>query len=381
MTKEEKYKAYKELFYNNFIYDDNSDIPGSNIPLSRINFDSMSGEMGDGTINLASYIQYIFTCVKLGESTEEELNKVLSTLRRLIDGCYQMFVDKCPNVYFKKEPGFFLRDDVNSSLASKFGLKSIRTGYSSGIERIDEDPYFSPFVSQDQIWNLVPILSYLSDTYEKAKELGKDITEYVIKNKHVIYNPYYSALYHNWTYLRIFEPYWERINERNRKLKYTIKVKRGANNWYFSYGFKKTYNNFGGNSKTFWSSIWYKPFIFLADRLYHPYICKWFKLPVKNTSYYSLAIAGNAWYGGNYESRIVKKFNKSLETSLRDGSELFMPQLAFLTSKRMDINLNLLGEYIEKYPTPNKSGWVNSPLDFMLLYNQYKLLKNDTRSL
>ena len=72
---------------------------------------------------------------------------------------------------------------------------------------------------------------------------------------------------------------------------------------------------------------------------------------------------------------------KSLETSLRDGSELFMPQLAFLTSKRMDINLNLLGEYIEKYPTPNKSGWVNSPLDFMLLYNQYKLLKNDTRSL
>lgn len=239
MTKEEKYKAYKELFYNNFIYDDNSDIPGSNIPLSRINFDSMSGEMGDGTINLASYIQYIFTCVKLEESTEEELNKVLSTLRRLIDGCYQMFVDKCPNVYFKKEPGFFLRDDVNSSLASKFGLKSIRTGYSSGIERIDEDPCFSPFVSQDQIWNLVPILSYLSDTYEKAKELGKDITEYVIKNKHVIYNPYYSALYHNWTYLRIFEPYWERINERSRKLKYTIKVKRGANNWYFSYGFKK----------------------------------------------------------------------------------------------------------------------------------------------
>lgn len=97
-----------------------------------------------------------------------------------------MFVDKCPNVYFKKEPGFFLRDDVNSSLASKFGLKSIRTGYSSGIERIDEDPCFSPFVSQDQIWNLVPILSYLSDTYEKAKELGKDITEYVIKNKHFL---------------------------------------------------------------------------------------------------------------------------------------------------------------------------------------------------
>lgn len=71
MTKEEKYKAYKELFYNNFIYDDNSDIPGSNILLSRINFDSMSGEMEDGTINLASYIQYIFTCVKLGESTED----------------------------------------------------------------------------------------------------------------------------------------------------------------------------------------------------------------------------------------------------------------------------------------------------------------------
>lgn len=376
MTKEEKYKEYKELFYNNFIYDSDFHAIGSNIPLAKVNFDSMTGEMEDGTINLSLYIQYVYTCVKLGELNVSELEKVLSTLRRLINRCYDIFSIRFPNIYFKKEPGFFLRDDVSSILASRFNLKSIRTGYSNGIERIEEDPCFSPFVSQDQIWNLVPILYYLSKDYEQAKELGKDITEYVVKNKHIIYNPYYSALYHNWTYLHIFEPYCERINERNRKLKYSIKVKRGANNWYFAYGFRKTYNNFGGNSKTFWSSLWYKPFIFLADKLYHPYICKWFKLPVKNTSYYSLAISGNAWYNNKYEDRIVKKFNESLEKSLKDGSELFMPQLVFLTSKRKNININLLGKYIEQYPSPSKSGIVSSPLDFMLLYNNYRLLKN-----
>ena len=288
-----------------------------------------------------------------------------------------MFVKDYPNLYFRKEPGFFLRDDIDHTMASKFKLNKIWTYYISSIERINEDPCISPFVSQDQIWNLVPILAQLSDEYDLAKSLGYEITKYVVKNKHTIYNPYYSAIYHNWTYLHIFEPISARIDERNKKLKYNIKVKRGANNWYFAYGFKKAFNKFGGDSHTFWSSIWYKPFIFLADRVYHPYICKWFKLPVKNTSYYSLAVTSGAWYWGDYESRIVKKFNESLEKSLKEGTELFMPQLVFLTSKKNEVNLNLLGEYLDKYLEPDTTDWMGSPLEFMLLYNHYKLLKND----
>lgn len=371
MTLEEKYNKYKELFEDNFICIGEGQ--GTNIPLAKVNYDTMYGEMGDGTINLAYYIQYIYTRYKLGEINKEEVEIVLQTLKRLIDYCYEMFVNKFPNIYFKKEDGFFLRDDVDHTMASEFNLKTIRTGFSKGIERINEDPCFSPFVSQDQIWNLVPILSYLSTEFELAKELGKAITEYVIKHNHIIYNPYYSAIYHNWTYLHIFEPYEDRIPERNSKLKYTIKVKRGANNWYFAYGFKKAYNKFGGNCSTFLSSLWYKPFIFLADKIYHPYICKWFKLPVKNTSYYSLAIAGDAWYFGDYEEKLIDKFNNSLKS----GNELFMPQLVFLTNKKEDINIDLLSNYLNNYPEPEAKGVINSPLEFMILYNNYKLLKDD----
>lgn len=371
MTKEEKYNKYKELFEDNFVCVGEG--KGTNLPLSSVNYDTMHGEMGDGTINLAYYIQYVYTRYLLGEVIKENIEATLRTLKRLIDGCYDMFVNDYPNMYFKKEDGFFLRDDVDHTMASYFNLKSIKTGYSNGIERIDEDPCFSPFVSQDQIWNLVPILAHLSSEFELARELGKAITEYVVKHHHIIYNPYYSAIYHNWTYLHIFDPYEERIPERNSKLKYTIKVKRGAYNWYFAYGFKKVFNKFGGDSNTFWSSLWYKPFIFLADRIYHPYICKWFNLPVKNTSFYSLAMAGDAWYFGDYEERIVDKFNESLE----NGDELFMPQLAFLTSKKKDINLNLLSEYLNNYPEPKAKGVMKSPIEFLYLYNHYRLLKND----
>lgn len=370
MTIEEKYNKYKELFETYFIYVGTGQ--GTNIPLAKVNYDTLYGEMEDGTINLAYYIQYVYTRYKLGEVEKKDVEIALQTLKRLIDYCYNMFVNENPNIYFKKENGFFLRDDVDHTMYSKFNLKSIRTGFSQGIERINEDPCFSPFVSQDQIWNLIPILSYLSSEFELAKELGKSITEYVVKHKHVIYNPYYSAIYHNWTYLHIFEPYEERISERNSKLKYNIKVKRGANNWYLAYGFKKSLNKFGGDSNTFWSSLWYKPFIFLADRIYHPYICKWFNLPVKNTSYYSLAVSGNAWYFGDYEKRIVNKFNKSL----KNGNTLFMPQLVFLTKKYNDINLDLLNTYLENYPEPVTTGIMNSPLEFMILYNNYKILKN-----
>lgn len=374
MTRDDKYTEYKEIFYKYFIYHNNSSEAASNIPLSIIDFDRLHGEVGDGTINLALYIQYMYTEYLLGNIFWKELEEVLITLNRLSENCYNFFKLRCPNVYFRKEPGFFLRDDIRSSDAEKFNLKSINSGFSTGLERINEDPCFSPFVSQDQIWNLLPILKHMHLNkwvglpYD-GSVWARNVLQYVINNKHVIYNPYYSALYHNWTYLHIFEPYWERTQERNRKLKYNIKVKRGANNWYFAYGFRKAFKAFGGECDTFWSSLWYKPFVFLADRVYHPYICKWFKLPVKDTSYYSLAIAGDAWYGGDYRERIVEKFNKSLETG-----DLEHAELAFLTGKRDKINLNLLGRWLDNYPQPNTAGVMSSPLLFMTLYNWCKIL-------
>ena len=379
MTREEKYKAWEDIFYKYFIYkSDDSSESGSNLPLASVNFDNLSGFSGDGIIDLSYYIQYVYTKYLLNGNNSELIYsiKVLSILQR---NCYKLFLDKYPSVYFKEEKGFLLRDDIEYLDAPKFHLESVDTSYTRGEELINEDPCHSMFISQDQIWNLAPIMVELNKKLKHTSEYN-DLCfyalDYIINNKHVIYNPYYSALYHHWTYVPTFDTNkvkpWNRIEDRNKHLKYNIKVKRGANNWYFAYGFRKAYQALGGKCKTFWYSLWYKPFIFLADRVFHPYICKWFNLPVKNTSYYSLAVAGGAWYFGDYETRLINKFNKSLESG-----ELFMPQLVFLTNKKDKVNLNLLGKWLDNYPEPEEKGTIESPIMFLLLYNWDKIMKNN----
>lgn len=83
--------------------------------------------------------------------------------------------------------------------------------------------------------NLAPILAFLSEKgFEEAGQAGYDIFEYVIRNRHKIYNPYYSALLHHWTFLPDMDTDkvkpWDRVSNRNKNLKYKVKVKRGANN-------------------------------------------------------------------------------------------------------------------------------------------------------
>lgn len=279
------------------------------------------------------------------------------------------FFNNNKGIYFKFEKGFFLRDDIHSEDASKFGLTKISSGYTNGIELKDEDPCFSPFTSQDQIWNLAPILAFLSEKgFEEAGQVGYDIFEYVIRNRHKIYNPYYSALLHHWTFLPDMDTDkvkpWDRVSNRNKNLKYKVKVKRGANNWYFSGGFRWAFKKFGGKCSTFWHCLWYKPFIFLADRVYHPYVCKWFGIKVKNNSYYCLGSTNEkSWYGPKFRKRLVSKFNKSLE-----GGELFMPHLVFLHGCE-----GIDGSRLESYLKEWEWDGVNSPIEFLTLCNWHKI--------
>ena len=380
MTLEEKYKGWKEIFYKYFIFKDNNNEQGSNIPLSSINLDTKSGISGDGTIDLAYYLQYAYTLLLLNEDDGQEVANGLLTLRRLCDNAYNIISKDNPGIYFIKEPGFFLRDDIRSTDASKFNLDSINTSFTKGYELINEDPCHSMFISQDQVWNLVPILNMLAkDGYQLAKSLGYNILKFVVENKHRIYNPYYSAIYHHWTYVPTFntdkvKP-WERVTDRNKNLKYKVRVKRGSYNWYFSYGFKKAYNKFGGNSKTFWSSLWYKPFIFLADRVWEPLVSL-FGGSVKNNSYYCLGVGADAWYAGNCDRRLVNRFNDSLYYNILDEEDLFMPHLAFLTDKVDKIDYLSLKEWLEHYPDPIEKGEIGSPIIFMILYNWYKIYKS-----
>lgn len=363
----DKYNRIKEVFYRDFVYDSSYTEQASCIPLSSVK--NGAGWVGDGTINLAHYLQFIYTEMVLGSKTEDDVRNSILVLTRLADTTYDLFFNNNKGIYFKFEKGFFLRDDIHSEDASKFGLTKISSGYTNGIELKDEDPCFSPFTSQDQIWNLAPILAFLSEKgFEEAGQVGYDIFEYVIRNRHKIYNPYYSALLHHWTFLPDMDTDkvkpWDRVSDRNKNLKYKVKVKRGANNWYFSGGFRWAFKKFGGKCSTFWHCLWYKPFIFLADRVYHPYVCKWFGIKVKNNSYYCLGSTNEkSWYGPKFRKRLVNKFNKSLE-----GGELFMPHLVFLHGCE-DVDRSSLESYLKEWEWDE----VNSPIEFLTLCNWYKI--------
>ena len=137
MTREEKYKAWEDIFYKYFIYKSDTFLSesGCDLPLASVNFDKLSGFSGDGIIDLSYYIQYAYTKYLLGNKVE--LVDSLSTLERLQIECYTLFSKKYPNIYFKDERGFLLRDDIKSSDASKFHLNSVDTSYTRGEELIN----------------------------------------------------------------------------------------------------------------------------------------------------------------------------------------------------------------------------------------------------
>lgn len=118
-----KYDKIKEVFYRDFVYDSSYTEQASCIPLSSVK--NGVGQVGDGTINLAQHLQFLYTEMVLGNKTE---------------------------------------DDVRNALLHH--------------------------------WTFLPDM----DT-DKVKP-------------------------------------WDRVSNRNKNLKYKVKVKRGANNWYFSGGFR-----------------------------------------------------------------------------------------------------------------------------------------------
>lgn len=403
MTLTEKYNKWLEVFEKYFIVEgDAKTISGLNIPLSQVSFvdgEALQSIVGDGTINIAGYLNFLFSNLigaKDSISYEKYTDKILNTLKtieRLEEAAYLSFIEKYniqgTNLPFSVVKGFFLRDDIRDKDKSMFNTQKIISSYSRCIELIDEDPCHSPYTSQDQIWNLLPILSILSkfaggNIAVLAREKAGDMLNYVIDHNHKIYNPFYSTLYHFWTYLPTFDESrvkpWDRIKDRTKKLKYKIKVKRGANNWYFGFGFRKAYENITNNKlpkfKNFLYGLWYRPFIFLADRIYYPIFGN--IVPRKETSYYSLGLAGNVWYGPGYDKRLIDRFNYTLKKWSQDKkTELFMPELVFLSDKRDKINYDLLETWLNEYPEPELSGTVNSPLTFLMLYRWNQNKKED----
>ena len=59
------------------------------------------------------------------------IGNAILVLTRLADTTYDLFFNSNKGIYFKFEKGFFLRDDIHSEDASKFGLSKISSGYTN----------------------------------------------------------------------------------------------------------------------------------------------------------------------------------------------------------------------------------------------------------
>lgn len=119
MTIDEKYTKLKSIFFKDFVVaTENYNCRGTNIPASKVTKSNTTGlkvlYWGDGTINMAEYLHYLYVEAVLGDkSCVDKIYWCLKSIERLSLSAYEDEKMKNPNVYFKYEPGFFLRDDIS----------------------------------------------------------------------------------------------------------------------------------------------------------------------------------------------------------------------------------------------------------------------------
>lgn len=392
MTLKEKYKKYKEMFFSHFIKVDDYSKSGTNIPLQEVTFGESSnlGTVGDGTINMANYMTYLVSCLYT-EDDEFEIEEIkmkiqycLESIKRLIERPYNDAKRLYTNIEFEKEDGFFVRDDFDGTTEFEQNISLSFCSYNSVTFNEKEDPCHSAYVSQDQIWNLAPILSFLGNrsdlvgTYIAvlADTLLVDTLSYVIDHNHKIYDPYFSTVYWYKTYVPTFNTNkvapWNRKQDRDDHLKYKIKVKRGANNWYYAYGFRKTYDKVAVNKCNGFESLLYSfiyfPIIFLSDRIWWPTLQKVFGKSRKDNSIYCLGVSGKVWYSGRkaFLKRLQKRFNDDIENYV---FTCFLESITQENFSKLDLQKidDYLNEYEEIDSLTNRT--IKSPLGFLLLYN------------
>lgn len=111
MELQEKYQQYKDFFFNNFIdLSSNGRQAATHIPASDVTLgqESKIVDFGDGTINIAEYLQYLFTLTKVvenvkGQSAWELIVSSIITLQRLSKRAYSDAHSKFPGMEFDWE--------------------------------------------------------------------------------------------------------------------------------------------------------------------------------------------------------------------------------------------------------------------------------------
>ena len=372
MSIEEKYNKLYDTYFNDFMHVGDSKNKGENIPWESITNGKIY--VGDGTINLSLLMQFIYVCNLNGIETLVTMDQCLTKLYKLVNEAYE-FYNKAFNMYLPFYSGFFMRDDVTN--------ENVYIGGYAGLhDENKEDPCYSPFVSQDQVWNLNPILMAVaqSDMYnqevrDKAASFGKAINKYIKDNNYTIYDPYLSYIKHYFTYLPNTKlSVGERKKDRYDNFEPFIKVKRGANNWYYSGGTKSCVDAFTNKQKQYKGTLrtfLYKCIIFAIDRMYEP-ILRLFGKEFKHNSYNCYASTSGIWYNSNYPTRVANQLNKSLKTK----KEFYNWNTDLLSGDSNKINWELVKQWLEDYNIV-ETNTVISPIQYLCVYQWYKKHLND----
>ena len=396
MTIEEKFEKIEEFFWVNYFYlligdGTVSNKSGSNIPYQSVIFNKDGThyyDVGDGTINLASLWTLLWMKEKLGLTSPITLQHALEVYDRLVEAAY---INSGIENWYVEElgvvSGFFLRDDIPVHENIKSNLGMLQDG-------INEDPCHSPFVSQDQVWNMNPILAQLAkEGNQRAKRIGLEINSYIQDNGYTIYNPYLSGFVHFHTYCPTFNEnkvkVWERQQDRDNHYKPNIKVKRGANNWYYSGGTKAAVKFFsyisptGGLHFNSLREIIYKGIVFILDRVYEPAYHLITGSDFKHNSYYCYAATSGIWYNRKYKERFTDRFNSSLKDTTM---EAFEANIAPIVLDDCAVDINNLNNYldirgksycdaIDSINNADSTVHFPSPLNDLLMYYLYKRIQ------
>lgn len=379
MKLEDKYKGWYDIYWNNFVYVSEDNVRGSNIPFERIDFDNGVGYVGDGTINMAGMLQLLLTDEYLYNISPVYIDDVLDAIYRLMDAAYDYFNDKFPFLGMEMRNGFFVRDDIsntNEELLEKLDLEKVVSNMNMLESLTDEDPCHSPFVSQDQVWNLNPILMAIAKRHNsysgKAMNIGFILNDYIKAYGYTVYNPYLSMIKHFFEFLPdLKSDYYERQRIREESYRPDVKVKRGANNWYYSGGTKSCVDAFQGELGSYNHSLRtfiYRGEVFFLDRIWDP-LLRMFKTSFKTNAIYCYASTSGIWYNKKFARRLSDRFN----TSLRKNNSIFQGNVVFLAGDTDRIDFMLLKKWLDSYPDPEKDGVVESPVQFLYLYNWYKI--------
>lgn len=381
MVLEDKYKEWSDIYWTKFVKAGDPRVAGNNIPLENLDAASQHGEVGDGTINIAEMMQLIHVMHRLGEEAPVSMTDALWTIERLQQAAYRYYQDKFPEFQIP-EYWFLLRDDINpkdTNYMSALNLNTVKSCYGMLTTGSYEDPCWGSFESQDQIWNLNPMLFAVSqdNTYNEsdsvmANNIGYGLNNYIASNGYTVYDPYLSYIKHRITYCPDFDKeVYERLEQREQKFKPNIKVKRGANNWYYSGGTQACRDAFANNEKYYEHTLrtfFYRGTIFFLDCVWEP-LLKVFGEEFKHNSYNCYAATSGIWYGPNFEKKTAKRLNKSLE-----NGDPYNPNTSFLVSKPEDVDWNLVYKWLDNYPAPDNTKmeyW--TPVQFLYIYGYYRL--------